>query len=270
MADENGADALDDAALQGGDDAGDDAAHQADAHQPDKSFDVEDFAGRMGWSPQDQWRGPPEAWKPAAEFIEGTVSVNQALSKKLKNLERNQSRMVQTVERIAEQRIADARAELEAQLDQAVDEGDKATVKHVTTRIAQLDREAPASDPDVADFVERHSDWFNVDPEATALAMGVADNLHRQGKTAAEQVAAAEKAVKKRFPELFDEPPPRQQGKGPAAVHTADTRSAPRQQRGPKGFAELPADAKTAALRMESKGRCSRDEYAKFYWQENA
>jgi hypothetical protein len=77
--------------------------------QPDKSFDVEDFAGRMGWSPKDQWRGPPEAWKPAAEFIEGTVSVNQSLSKKLKNLERNDTAHGPArPNSIAEQRIADA------------------------------------------------------------------------------------------------------------------------------------------------------------------
>jgi hypothetical protein len=148
----------------------------------------------------------------------------------------------------------------------------KATRKRSSTlrrRSSKLDQPRPSDDPDVAEFAERNADWFKVDPEATALAMGVADNLAKQGKSAAEQVAAAEKAVKKRFPELFDEPPPRQQGKGPAAVHTADTRSAPRRP-GPKGFAELPADAKQAALRMESKGRCSRDEYAKFYWQENA
>jgi hypothetical protein len=95
MADENGADALDDATDTGATDttqAGD------DAQQPEKSFDVEDFAGSMGWAPKDQWRGDPDAWKPAEDFVRGTVSVNQSLSKKLKNLERNTQRIIQANE----------------------------------------------------------------------------------------------------------------------------------------------------------------------------
>jgi hypothetical protein len=214
MADENGADALDDA-TQGDEGAADAPTTEDTAQQPDKSFDVEDFAGRMGWSPKDQWRGPPDAWKPADEFIEGTVSVNQSLSKKLKNLERNHAAHGQANEQLAEQRIA--------RCDRSWRRGSirpltKATRKPSSTsrhRSSSSISERPASDPDVADFVERHSEWFNVDPEATALAMGVADNLAKQGKTAAEQVAAAEKAVKKRFPELFDEPPPASKARGP-------------------------------------------------------
>lgn len=262
MAEENGAEALDD------DTRPDEGGEGEGAQQLEKSFNVEDFASRMGWSPKEQWRGDPEAWKPADKFLEDTVSVNQTLSKKLKTLERTTQRMVRTTEQLADQRVEDMRIRLESQLEQAVDEGDKEAVKHVTTRIRQLDQQQrPAHDPEVAEFVERHSEWFNVDPEATALAMGVAQNLANQGKTVAEQVDAAERAVKRRFPELFDEP---QRAKPPAAVHQPDTRSAPRQKSGPKGFAELPADAKQQALRMEQKNRCTRDEYAKIYWQENA
>lgn len=229
--------------------------------------DLETFASRMGWTPKDQWRGDPDKWKPVDQFMEDTVSINQTLNRKLKNIERDTRRIIQANERLTEKQIAEERERLNARLDQAVDEGDRETVGRVTTRLAKLEQEAPR-DPDVSEFVERNAEWFNVDPEATALAMGVAENLSRQGKSHAEQVAAAERAVKKRFPELFDEPAPKPQGKGPAAVHTSQTRSAPRARSGPKGFADLPAAAKETALRMESRGRCSRDEYAKVYWQE--
>jgi len=37
---------------------------------------LEDVAARMGWSPRDQWKGDPDKWKPASEFVSSTLRGN--------------------------------------------------------------------------------------------------------------------------------------------------------------------------------------------------
>ncbi len=51
---------------------------------------VEDRAYKMGWVPKDQFKGKPELWRPAEEFVERGETLIPFLNKKIRKLEKQQ------------------------------------------------------------------------------------------------------------------------------------------------------------------------------------
>lgn len=237
---------------------------QADAHE--EPVTPESLASELGWSPKDQWRGDPDDWKPAGDFLKDTVSINKATRRSLKNIEDRMARMTRASETMIERARADERRKVEAELAEAVDEGDHARVRQVSAQLAQLD--APIETAPVQEFATRNASWWQIDPLATQMAINVSGIAAQQGKSAEEQVKAAEDAVRKRFPEYFDEP--KAKTKGPAEVAEQQGRTA-RSNGGnrARGFSDLPAEAKAVALKLEKQG-VPKEDYAKEYWKENA
>lgn len=233
---------------------------------------VEDIARKMGWSPLENWRGPKDQWKDAETFLVSTVEINRTLSKDVRGLKDNLDRMSRTTAKIAERAIMDERAKIEARFHDAVAEGDSEGAYRASQelqRAAAPMQEGP--DPAIAEFIERNK-WFNANEAATAVAMATADNLARVGASAKAQAEAAERAVRRDFPELFEEqePAPRREVKRPATVNAPDTRAARPTQRA-KTAADLPPEARKAGEDFVRRGRiASLDAYAKVYFEENA
>lgn len=229
---------------------------------------VEELATKLGWKPKDQWEGDETKYRGPVEFIE--AGQHGKLVREVRELKATTERMARTAAQTTARMLAEQEAELIAKYDQQVKDGDAAAAYATTQEISEVRAAKNEPDPSVADFVSRNP-WFNVDPDATDFAAAISARLAQQGKSVKEQLEAAEAGTRKRFPELFDDAPARRQAPV-VATPNGRTAAAPKRE---KGFAELPADARAAALEFETmaqnKGmKYDKDAYAKTYWADHA
>lgn len=147
---------------------GDDNAGAADAA-------IEERARRIGWSPKDEFRGDPEKWMPAKEYVDRgeqilpiMVERNRRLDDRLSKSERNEKALRDQVTEISgkldeavttfrefrtatsnvEQRAYDrAKAELEAEQRQAVIDADPAKYDKAKQQLDDLEKTAPKPPP---------------------------------------------------------------------------------------------------------------------------
>lgn len=243
------------------------AAPEVEQHEAqEESVTPEALAAELGWSPKDQWRGDPDEWKPASAFLRDTVSVNKAERRARKNLEDRLARIQRSTDTIIERTRAEERAKVEAEFRAAVEEGDTDRAFRASQKLASVEPAPPATE-DLNDFVSRNP-WFQTDPLAKQLAITTAQAYADQGKSAREQMEAAEREVRKRFPEHFEQP--KRSTKGPAEVAEQQGRTARSMvSNRERGFNDLPPEAKAVAIKLEKQG-VKREEYAKEYWKENA
>lgn len=244
------------------------ADHELDAAPQDQSpSDLETLAREMGWSPESEWRGPKDAWKDAKTFLKTTVDINRNLSKDVRDLRDTVDRMARTSASLADKAAKEAREQAIEEFNSAVASGDAEAALEASRKLDEV--RSPQRDDAVSDFVTRNAAWYSRDEEATAYAQSVAQIWANKGHDASRQVQEAEAAVRKRFPELFDEPGERQQTqrRSPPVVQGGQrtTGAAPRK----KGIADLPPDARRAAEDYARRGRCTVEEYAQVYFAEN-
>lgn len=222
-------------------------------------FDAEALARDMGWSPEEEYRGPKDSWIPADEFIKRTAKINKAQREKLDRMEQSIEKMAATSERLMKERLAEQKRELERQFEAAVEVGDVRLAKQTQAQITGLEREVDAG-PTHADRFKAENPWFQVNEEATAYAIAMADVEARRGATPERQLQVAREKVQKAFPELFPSTSP---ARTPPVLQGA-TRAAP-----PKAK-QYPAEVKRAAAEMVRRGMvASEAEYFKAYDAEN-
>lgn len=122
----------------------------------------------MGWKPKEQYKGDPEKWVPADEFLDRGLASPAIMAERLQFMgdrlarqERDNQQLnskfdeavgtiqtMTTMMRSSEKRSYDrAKAELEAERDKAVETGDTATFKRVDTEMRELERSAPVTMP---------------------------------------------------------------------------------------------------------------------------
>lgn len=224
---------------------------------------IQDLASNMGWSPKDEWRGDPEKWKPADQFIQATVEVNAKLNSRLKGLDSKIESIHRTNSAMTERVLADQRQKLLEERREAFDTGDAEKFDQVEKKLGELQAQ-PAQQvqpPEVEDFLERHS-WLKTDKEAANWASNRAGELAAQGLGTARQLAAVEREAKNLFPEYFKQEEPKPKG---VPLNKPGIRggSSPRA----KTFAALPKEAQKEALYYEKKG-IPREDYAKTYFEE--
>lgn len=242
----------------------DDAAPQEKDSGP--GFDVETAARSAGWAPKEDWRGEDDKeWVDAPTFVAQRLEKAQTLGKEVKRLRRTVETTTRVAERTIEQQRAAALEQARREVRQAVAENDTEAAEKALDRVKDISAERV--DPAMTQFVDRNADWFNVDEEATAYAVSIAQVHANRGATAQKQTEEVEKAVRKRFPELFsdDEPKPRAPVKAPTLG--AGTRVAtPR--KGKLTLADLPREAQEAARRFKAKG-VSEQQFLENWEEEN-
>lgn len=213
---------------------------------------VEALAADLGWSPKDKFRGNPDDWKPADEFIRAGRDIQRNVSRELKEVRSLAENMSRTSAAIVEQQIASKRAELESKFKDAVDAGDTQAAFDTSQQINRLSLNAPTvappQPPEVQDFTRRHASWFNQNEEATAYAVNRSNHYAAQGLSPARQLAAVEQDMKKHFPDLFPAP-----AKAPPQVRQPPGRTATTSARA-KSFHDLPAEAQKVAKDMVERG----------------
>lgn len=248
-----------------------------------KPSEYEDRASRMGWVPQEKFRGDPDRWVDAKTFVEKGENELPILRERLRKqdealrevneLKRDVRKHITLVEKQAYEK---ARRDLEAERESAKDVGDFDKYDKATKQLTELDKEKPEEkpeetkpeadatrDPVFAEWSARNS-WLQTDPERATYANTYGEYLNRTkphlyGKAFLDEI---HKAVMKEFPDRFENPrrtaTPKVEGGGVA----------PKARSSGKTFDDLPADAKAACLRFEKHGVMKRDEYVKDYFSE--
>lgn len=256
--------------------------------------DVESRARANGWVPQDEFRGPPEKWRDAAEFVkrgEEELPVlrerNRALAAKLENLERGfkqeiqkldkmstlaLDRQRQTLQRDYEAAMRDAVAngdvqrwdQLNRDMKQAVHAHDTQVFETVRGPVQQQPQQQNGPvDPIIESFVARNP-WMTKDREMSAVAQAYSVHLEQTSPhlTMQQNLEATERYIKQqRYADRFGARPP-------ANVESASrlpVNGGGGQRR--RSAADLPADAKAQADKFVKQGLFkNRDEYAAEYF----
>lgn len=234
--------------------------------QPDP---IADLAKSMGWRPKEQFKGDPNLWKPADEYIRAGGEIQRGQSRELKDLRSTMENIARTNAAIVQSTIAAEREKLVNRYNQAVEDGDGQQAWKISQDINNLNGQArqlatptaPTPPPEAQDWVSRNT-WFTQDPLARDLALNVAERYAQAGKTADEQLQAAEREVKRQYPHLFGA-----SSKPAAGVNAPTSRSASPRKMG-STFADLPGEAKKIAEDMANRGVIpDKEAYAKQYWQ---
>lgn len=227
-------------------------------------------ASRLGWVPKDEFKGNPEQWRDADEFLQRGEEIHGYLKK---DLERLQTTLTQKDREIDEIRRTmaefqkfhnetEARAYTRAieQLKQAkvtaIEQGDGNKVVELDEQIDQLKEAQKKPAIEVKQEVDRvnqeyldwlpNNRWYLEDRELQELAEDFGEAIKKRnpelvGKAFLDEVT---KKVKKVAPEKFENP-----NRTQATVGTSsDNRVASSKKK--KGYNDLPPDAKAACDRF--------------------
>lgn len=239
---------------------------------------VEDRARRMGWVPQEEFRGDKAKWTDAATFVKNGEESLPILRERLRNADRTIADLTKTAAEFKkmsdtafERAYKKAKADLKAEIKDAGKEGDEKRVEEATEELAELEREkvkreAVAEQDPVFDGWVSANQWYQ-DPELRVEAETIAWKLRRKGDKT-DGVAFLDKVkdeMKKAFPEKFGNP------RRSAGSHVERPAGGGEGGGGSKkGWEHLPSDAKEAGERyVKQKIFKDKAEYAASYWAQN-
>lgn len=266
---------------KGGGGDGDKGGKKDDAGGKDAELGtVEDRARRMGWVPSEEFRGDKAKWSDAATFVKNGEESLPILRERLRSMERTNVELSKSVSEFKTQSDSNfkkgyekAKRELEAEIKTKAKAGDDEGAAAAATELAELEgekvkREAAGDKDPVFDAWSAQNTWYT-DPELKAEAEVEAFRLRRKGEKSegAEFLDKVKEAIKKRFPEKFENPR-RKEASGTersSAGGDESTRSGAK-----KGWEHLPTDAKEAGERyVKQKLYKDKAAYAAAYWEQN-
>jgi hypothetical protein len=197
--------------------------------------DEEVRAQESGWVPKEQWKGDPDAWRPAKEFNERGELFNRIKqqSKDISELRQAMTFLTNQQRKQYFQGFNDAITQLKARRDAALEEGDLVAAQRINDKIdehKEVLREqkqvAVATPPVQAQPTQTFFSWADKNPWYTkdrkmthfADAVGLSYKEENPDATEAEMLRHVSNEVKERFPEKFQQargaPSPDGDGRG--------------------------------------------------------
>lgn len=186
---------------------------------------IEDKAKKGGWSPEESWRGSPEDWVPAKEFLgrqklfDRIDSLKNALQSQKRDFEKDMRLISKSVAEMNEQAYRKALSELKAQRGLAIEdknieavEAIDAEIDETKTRLADAtaQKKQPVTQTqETADFVSwrEANPWFTDNQEmrddAIAIGVGYAAKPQNQNLTEKQVYDYVTTKIKKMYPEEF-------------------------------------------------------------------
>jgi len=221
-------------------------------------------AANMGWVPEDQWKGKPELWRPAKDFVERGENIIPILKDRLEKLEADHKIALQSnkneIARIKKESYEKATKEYEAKLaeldakeiaafqDADTDEFHKVKKERETLKAPEPPKEEAQEliNPEFEDWSKKNA-WYQEKPDLTAEADAYADVLLKRTPNipAKELYAKVEKFIKAANPDVFTNP----KRDEPSSVEGGS--GAPN--KGGNKFSDLPDDAKASYTRLAAK-----------------
>ena len=242
---------------------------------------IEDRAKRMGWVPQDKYKGKPEFWSSAEDFVakgENELPVVKEnfrrLDKKYKTLEQDLAVMRESYTSFEKKAYEKALTEIKAQQKFAVEDGDVVKYDKLEQQKEELVKESvvekkkqsetPQIPQEVNDWVDKNP-WYHSDMELQSKAEEYSTRLERSRPDLSleENLQEVERQIKVNFAHKFENPQRRQ----PSSVLSGDGARAASKSR-VKTFSDLPDDAKKMCLMFERRKVTTRDKYIKDYFNQ--
>lgn len=228
--------------------------------QTDPAAATEAKARTMGWDPA-KGALTAEEFVKRGEEIGGFVKKHNAklerelgeARKEVAELKTTMAEAKEFFSKTEKRAYEQAKRELEARLDAAVEAGDTAAARAITVEAGELAAEmVPApkgkpSDPitSARDAWISDNPWFDSDPDLRAFALGIGEQI-KDSIEPLKQFAEIERRVKAAFPAKFTNA----RREAPATVE-----GAPQGRRtATKGWADLPPEAKATADRFIKQG----------------
>lgn len=245
---------------------------------PDRDFEQE--ARTEGWVPKEEWKGNPDDWKPAQEFVETGDKIAGILKKRLGSLEQRLEAAEKANKRFGEyhkSQVAKERkkaeqtvAELKAQLAEAVSKGDGQEFTRLSNDIEQLQSAANMPPPDETEWIQMteawvaQNQWYVENQKLASFADGASDRIRAEGYTGQAYFSELTRRTKEAFPDEFRNK--KRESDGVEAPGTKKGNSSP----GKKTFNDLPSDAKAACKQFVKEGFMTEKEYVESYeWDED-
>jgi hypothetical protein len=184
--------------------AGEDGESEDGEAPPQSSEEAIRVASMMGWKPKDQWRGDPQGWKSAEDFVAEVPVVLRHTREANSKLQSKVNRIVGEVAKLTDAQKRQVGEQAVQSLVDAAASGDLEAVKRIGDDILKT-ATPPAEHPSFTAFKERN-EWYAEDPEARAY-VAMLDKQYADGGPITDpdaHFAKIEKAVRKRFPEHFE------------------------------------------------------------------
>lgn len=234
-------------------------------------------AEKMGWIPPARYRGEPERFVDADEYVARGEQVlpivraqNQRLQEEVASLKASQAALQESLqkantalEEIEERHtvatvkaVEQAKKDLQKRLAEAHDAGDSAAIAEITGLMVDLNASSaepskkkepetkplpqPATVPPELKAWQEANPWFGTDKRKTALALGIAQELRDSGTTL-EGAAFYEKVREELEATLGGAAGAGSKVEGARGSEAGTARVSAK-----KGFAALPAEAKAA------------------------
>jgi hypothetical protein len=263
--------------------------------------EVEGFAKRLGWKPQDEFNGPKERWQDAEAFLKRAQEELPSARARLK-FQDEFIRKMQTDLSATQKAAADAgsalkellerdnkreergfsfaRQQIEARMDQAAKDADWDTYTRAKADLADLDKLKPAAkapekkpeddkaptqqqnDPVVAAWL-RDNAWFNTDAKLRRAATAYEAGLHvdEPNLLVAERLQKTTEEIKRLYPDKFENPARKQQ----SAVNSPTGQGVRQTQKKEKTVADLPAEDRAVMDRLVRQKVLTKEQYLKDY-----
>lgn len=173
----------------------------------------EDQAKRMGWKPEEDYKGPEGKWVDAESFLDNTENDPAQLRRSLRTIERNYQKMEKgmdalishqdrQVEQAKEDAYAKAAADHEAKFMQAIEDGDEEAA-------AQLYQEKQAPKEQGQDSAvnvwanKPENAWFKTDKKMNEDANRRALALTNEGVETPEMLKQVDEFIRETYPAAF-------------------------------------------------------------------
>lgn len=235
-----------------------------DAPQSTPDAQIEAAARSSGWSDKDKWKGDPNDWLPAPQFILKAVGeVLPTMRKSLKDARDEIGTMKTTLAKTVATAYDRALADLKTDQIAALEAGNLDAADEITDRIAEHKAAGKPAEADpfqsTFDAWKTENAWYESDPDLKAFAYGIAQDLAGKGMTPAEQLPEVTKRVKAAFPQKFENPRRREPAAAEGSTNARRT--------GGKTFSDLPNEARQMCVEFERdiKG-FDRNKYVKDYF----
>ena len=255
--------------------------------------EVENRAKTMGWIPKEEFKGDPEKWRPADEYVKRADEIVpimrsqmgkyeeqigqykseiMGLKSSLDSQKKTTEKLVKMSKTISERAYDQAKKDLTKQQAQAVSDGDVEKWQALEDQKEKLEKPEPVEiekepvvDNPVFDQWHQQNDWYLKDPDLTIYANGIAAETQRQNPSMPydQILKMTETKVKEVFANKFENP----NRDKPDVVDAPNVRITKPTER-EKNYNDLPADAKMACDNVVEQNLMTKEEYIKEYFSE--
>ena len=258
-------------------------------------MEVEERAKTMGWVPQDDFKGDPEKWTSAEDYVDKAdhiMPIMRAQNKKyeeelkaksigwkkteeeLSGLKKTVEKMVRVNTKVSEREYERALETIRNEQAKAIDDNDGDKFKELETQKDTLEQNKPEKvevvadaaneNPEFTKWVEQNA-WYNEDAELRNYSDYMASVVSQQNPQLEGEALfdSVKERVKATFPDKFENP-----NRKLASDVDAGTNQGGSGEIKEKSYRDLPADAKAACDGFVESGVMTREEYAKDYFEE--